>query len=110
MEILEVKQGDLVILEIAGRLDASTSPDLERWFLSLLDRGEQNVLIDFERLRYISSAGLRVLLMAAKRMAAAGGRLTLCALGSNIQEVFEIAGFTSIFQIHPTRLDAVGRT
>jgi anti-anti-sigma factor len=110
MEILEVKQGALVILEIWGRLDASTSPDLERSFLSLLDRGERNVLIDFERLQYISSAGLRVLLLAAKRTAEAGGRLSLCAMGNDIREVFEIAGFTSIFQIHPTRLDAVGRT
>lgn len=108
MEIKEIKKDAIMILEVDGRLDASTSPALEQKFLSLLEQGYNDLVIDFSQLQYISSAGLRVLLLAAKRTSASGGRLALCALKDNIREVFEISGFTAIFQIHPTQEKAVG--
>jgi len=108
MEIKETRKDAIAIMEVSGRLDAGTSPVLEQKFLSVLDRGDKDIVIDFSDLQYISSAGLRILLMAAKRTSANGGRLALCAMKDNIRNVFEISGFTAIFQIHVTQEEAIG--
>jgi len=108
MEITEFKQNAIVSLGISGRLDAGTASALEQKFLSLLDGKENNFIIDLDQLQYISSAGLRILLMAAKRTAAVGGHIALCSLKGSIKEVFEISGFTAIFQIYATREEALG--
>ncbi|MDD4617315.1 MAG: STAS domain-containing protein, partial [Alphaproteobacteria bacterium] len=92
MEIKEIRKESIMILEVVGRLDASTSPALEQKFLSLLEKGNNDLVVDFSQLQYISSAGLRILLLAAKRTSASGGRLALCALTDSIREVFEISG------------------
>ena len=68
MKIQDHKVGAVVVVEVEGRLDSVTSSELEKEILSLLQSGESNLLIDFAGLDYISSAGLRVLLMAAKRL------------------------------------------
>ena len=67
MKIQDHKVGAAVVVEVAGRLDSVTSSELEKEILSQLQSGENNLLIDFAGLDYISSAGLRVLLMAAKK-------------------------------------------
>ena len=63
---------------------------------------EKNIVIDCSELHYISSSGLRVFLMALKKISAAGGRFRLCSLQDNIREIFEIAGFNTIFSIFGT--------
>jgi len=79
----------------------------EEQVLRLLDSGEQRLVIDMSELEYISSAGLRVFLITAKRLAKTSGKLALSALTEQVREVFDIAGFSSIFQIYPSRKDAL---
>jgi anti-anti-sigma factor len=79
---------------------------LEQRILALIDAGEKRLVIDCAQLQYISSAGLRVLLIAAKRLSDSG-KLALAALNNQIRDVFDIAGFSSIFQIYRTQDDAV---
>lgn len=106
MKIQESKNGSVVILELNGRLDASTSGMLEKKLMDCLNGGEKFFILDFNRLDYISSAGLRVLLMAAKKTIGIGGKLVLSCLKEHVNEVFNIAGFTTIFPICSTREDA----
>jgi anti-anti-sigma factor len=97
------------ILSPKGRLDSATAPAFEQEFLRASATGLSRLLIDFSELTYISSAGLRVVLKAAKRMQSEGGRVALCALGPQVAEVFDISGFSSlsIFSIHPARAAAL---
>jgi anti-anti-sigma factor len=107
MEIAESTHNGIVILSVTGRLDASQAPSLEERVLSVSRSATPRLVIDLARLTYISSAGLRVLLIAAKRVQGAGGRLALAALSREVQEVFDIAGFSTIFQIYPHRDAAI---
>ena len=102
MEIAETRHGDIVILGLTGRLDAGSAGALEQQMLGLIDAGTQRLVVDARDLDYISSAGLRVLLVAAKRLRAVNGTVALAALKDHIKEVFDIAGFSSVFPIHPT--------
>ncbi len=99
MEIIKSKNGEVAALSVSGRLDASTASELEKSLIDLFDAGEKFFLVDFAGLEYISSVGLRVLLMSAKKAKAAGGKVVLSGLQEHVSEVFEIAGFTAIFEI-----------
>jgi anti-anti-sigma factor len=107
MECLEERIEDIVILGVQGRLDSTTSPAVEERLLTLIEQGERRLVVDCAQLVYISSAGLRVFLIAAKRMKQAQGRLVLAALRPEVREVFDLTGFSTILQIHPTRTDAL---
>jgi len=107
VNIKEIKKEKAIVLMIEGRLDSSSSGMLEKKILSLLETGEKNFLVDFSGMDYISSAGLRVLLMAAKKTKPAGGKVVLSALTDNVKEVFDIAGFISVFPIFATQEEAI---
>ena len=109
MEIKAEKRGDVRVIGLRGRLDANTSPVLEKRILVFLDQGENRLVFDFSELIYISSLGLRVLIVVAKNLQKVNGRLGLAALNENIYEIFKIAGFTSVFSIYPTLEEAVER-
>ena len=106
MEIAEAKQNGVVVLSLNGRVDASNAGTLEQKILALIEAGESRLVIDCAQLQYMSSAGLRVLLVAAKRLSS-GGKFGVAALNSQIRDVFDIAGFSSIFQIYRTQDEAV---
>ncbi|MCF8239934.1 MAG: STAS domain-containing protein [Melioribacteraceae bacterium] len=107
MDIKEEKNEKYFVLSIVGRLDASTAGAFEEKLLSVIDSGEKKLLINFGELDYISSSGLRVLLVGAKKVKALEGKIALCDLKSHIMEVFEIAGFTPIFDIYSTYEEAI---
>lgn len=107
MIIKEDKKGLATVLTIEGRLDSITSGILEKKFLTVIGAGEKNIVVDFTGMDYISSAGLRVLLMAAKKTGKLGGKVVLAALCANVKEVFDIAGFTSIFTITDSQEEAI---
>ena len=103
MEIREERVKEGYAIELIGRLDATSAPQLEERLSKLLADGKTSFLMDLEELDYISSVGLRVLLALAKKAKSAEGQVILCCLQEHIQEVFEIAGFTVIFPIYSTR-------
>lgn len=100
MNVYEQRRGDTLILQPTGRLDRLTSEDLQNELLRRISDGDTVIVLDLKDLEYISSAGLRVLLLAGKELKARNGRLALCALKGNVREVFEISGFISLFPIH----------
>ena len=106
MDIAEAKTNGVVVLSLNGRVDASNAATLEQKILALIAAGEKRLVIDCAQLQYMSSAGLRVLLVAAKRLSN-DGKLGIAALSNSIRDVFDIAGFSSIFQIYRTQEEAV---
>lgn len=97
MEILKEKNDSTLILSLIGRLDTVTAPDFE----AELDASADDItelILDFEQLDYISSAGLRVLLAAQKRMNRQG-EMIVKNVNADIKEVFEITGFCDILTI-----------
>ncbi|MCD1260513.1 STAS domain-containing protein [Paenibacillus athensensis] len=110
MNINEQAQGDVVLLTIGGRLDGNSSSTLEARFLQLVEAGKSRFVFDLGELEYVSSAGLRSLLVAAKKTKTIQGKLALTRMTDNVKEVFDMSGFSAIFSIYPTAdeaLDAV---
>jgi len=103
MKIAEEKSGDVLVVELRGRLDAATSRDVETFLLQKIDAGDRLLVLDLAGLEYISSIGLRVFMMAAKRVRVVDGKVVVCALQPAIQEVFTIAGFSALFTAFETR-------
>lgn len=102
------KLNDVTQVSLTGEIDSSTAPQLESHLNGILKAAEIMVLVDFSRLDFISSAGLRVFLSYAKRIRKAGGKIALAGMSQPVQKVFESVGFTSIFQIYETSSDALG--
>ena len=102
MEVIQRKLGEACVVQVRGRLDSGTANDLAQRLQRLIDGGERRLIVDGGALDYISSSGLRVLLMAAKQLKPLNGTVALASLKPHILEVFQIAGFTSIFAVYPT--------
>ena len=96
-----------VIVCPVGRVDGSNVGVLESVIKEQLDAGEQTLVFDFGGLNYISSAGLRVLLVTARQAQAEGGRALFCGLAEHIAHVFEISGFTNVLTICQSRSEAL---
>jgi anti-anti-sigma factor len=99
MEINEKKAADVIVLSINGRLDTTNYGILEQKLMSYYDSGNTMIIMDCGKLDYISSSGLRVFLMALKKASLLKGSFLLADLQDTIREIFEIAGFTTIFEI-----------
>lgn len=97
MTIEKALNGNSLTLNLAGRLDTTTAPELDVVVDSSL-RGVQELVLDLEALEYISSAGLRVVLKAQKKMNAQGS-MKLIHVNDTIMEVFDITGFADILTI-----------
>ena len=97
MEIVKKREGDTLTLALSGRLDTLTAPQLEAVVKNELD-GAKDLVLDLKDLIYVSSAGLRVFLMAHKTMAKVGS-MALCNVCDDIKEVLTITGFADIFTI-----------
>jgi anti-anti-sigma factor len=112
MKVETRKENDVAVAAVVGRMDALTTSDVERTLMSLLDEGEVKLLIDLDRLDYISSAGLRTLLSTAKRMKERSGIMAFANLKGHAKEVFEISGFYSLFTVYDSvesALEQLGR-
>lgn len=99
MEMFVKDENEVVSLKITGRLDAESSILAEKQVRDILDEGKTRILFDFSELEYISSAGLRVILMAIKDLRTRDGKVALCSLNEYVQEVFDVSNFASIIPI-----------
>ena len=102
MSIQIETQGDILILRPMGRLDSANSPELENILKEHLDKGTQRLIFDFSSLDYISSAGLRVVLLGGKRIRSVSGKMALVGLRDATHDVFEMSGFLNLFPVVET--------
>ena len=107
MELNEQKTSQCVILGITGRHDTTNYNVLEKKLLELIDDHNEKILVECSKMDYVSSSGLRILLMALKKITMVKGKFVLCGLQENIREIFEISGFTNIFEIYGTQEEAL---
>jgi anti-anti-sigma factor len=102
MDINHVKQGEITIVTISGRLDADAAPVADKTIRKILQGDCLKMLFDFSTLNYLSSGGLRIILQAAKELKRKQGQIVLCCLSEYVSEVFEISGFKSLIPITDT--------
>jgi anti-sigma B factor antagonist len=107
MEVTVKEVNEVSVLSFEGNLDTNTAPQAQEQIDQLIDGGSSKILINFNELNYISSAGLRVLLATAKKLKATSGDLKICGLNQTVQEVFDISGFSSILSVVATEEDAL---
>jgi anti-anti-sigma factor len=106
MNIRETTFGAVLVLAISGRLDGVSAPALEAQISDLVSAGAKRIVFDCSGVDYVSSAGLRVFLVAAKQLQTASGRCGFAALSSQVREIFRLSGFLELFEIHNTVADA----
>ena len=106
MDIRETRSGAVVVLAISGKLDGFSAPTLEAQVTRLLSEGVKRIVFDCSGSAYVSSAGLRVFLSAAKQLQAVGGRCSFAALSVEVLEIFRLCGFPELMEIHETVADA----
>ena len=99
MKITQKEENGIVSIAIKGRLDADSSMEAERVVKEALGGEANRLLFNLGGLEYLSSAGLRVLLSAAKEMRRREGKIVLCALNEFVKEIFEVSGFQSLIPI-----------
>ena len=107
MKIEEQTKDSLVIVALSGRVDGFSAPELEERLMEITGRGDVRVLLDCEKMDYISSAGLRALLIGARKCSQGEGNLSLCALQPECESVMKISGFLSMFDIYEGRDAAI---
>ena len=103
VDVITERQADVLSADVSGRIDGSNALKFEEVIRTAISESDRVVIMDFGKLIYISSAGLRVVLLTAKSLKNRDARLVLCSLPGPIREVFEISGFDKIVAIHPTR-------
>jgi anti-sigma B factor antagonist len=107
MNTKKEKIGNFSVLKIKGRVDTIHSTALENEVNKLFDSGEKNVIFNCGQMDYISSSGLRVFLVAQKKVISMKGKLHLCNMQPAIQEIFRISGFSNLFRIFDTQEEAL---
>ncbi|MCP4181609.1 MAG: STAS domain-containing protein [bacterium] len=107
MEITQESKNGIHCLKIEGRLDAASAADAEKTISEVITSGADKIVINLEELRYISSAGLRTLLVAAKEIKSKNGKIVICSMIESVKKIFDISGFTSIFDIEDTEAKAL---
>ncbi len=95
--------GDVEVVLIEGHLDASMANTVNEKLNDVLEGDCSKLIVDLEGLEYISSAGLRVLLYAAKKMQEKEGKTALCSIRKNVQRVLDISGLNTIFLTYEDR-------
>lgn len=106
VEINTRNVNNVTVVDISGSLDTLTSGPASKE-LTRIAQASSNVLVNFENLEFISSAGLRILLTTAKQLQGLGGALKLCGAKGVVKEVMEIAGFGELLDLHDSENDAL---
>jgi anti-anti-sigma factor len=99
MKINHMKEGEIEIITVNGKLDVATAPVADKIIKEILEGDCLRMLFDFSSLDYLGSDGLRVILGAIKELKRKGGQVILCSLPNFVKEIFEVSGFNSVVPI-----------
>jgi stage II sporulation protein AA (anti-sigma F factor antagonist) len=100
-------ESNAIVVTISGRLDAVTAPEYEKRIREMIDGGNSYFVVDFEQLDYISSAGLRALLLMAKLLKEKDGKVCFANVKGNVRSVFDMSGFTGLFKMENSVAEAL---
>ena len=107
MEINAERDSGAVIARANGRIDSSNSREFHSALEAVVTDDDSAVVLNFENVAYISSAGMRVILITAKSLQSSGTKFALCSMDESIREVFKISGFDKIIPIHGSQSEAL---
>ena len=106
MNVNTERQDDILIVLVDGRVDSSNALDLERELKSVIDANDQAVILDLEHLSYISSAGLRTIVLTGKSLWARKASFVMCSPSAAIRKVFDLSGINQIIPLCASRDEA----
>jgi anti-sigma B factor antagonist len=110
LELKQTRMADVVIVAVSGRVDHANADQFrtQLWpSLASCAAGGDRLVLDLAGLEYISSAGLRALMLASREVKSRGGTLVVCGLQSIVREIFEISRFNVVFNVLPDRTAAL---
>ena len=107
MNISTERQGGALIAVAEGRVDGANALEFHEALEAAISPDDTGMVLDFEGISYISSAGLRVVLLVAKTLQKQSAKMAVCSLSESIREIFEISGFDKIIPVHGSRADAL---
>ncbi len=110
MEIKTEQENGTLVVQVEGRIDGATAPEFESTVKNAIVEEDRAVIVNFEGVSYISSAGLRAVLLVAKQLSQNNTKFALFSLGDLTREVFEISGFDRIIQLHGSKEEALAAT
>lgn len=105
--VKQERKGSVLVLRISGRLDALSSEETERIVSKLIANGEHRVLFDFTGVDYLSSAGMRMLLAAYKKLKVVSGQMAVCSVGDGVMDILKMSGFDEILNVYSQEEDAL---
>lgn len=105
LNVTNVEKG--ILVSVTGRMDAVSSPEFEKELGKLIDENNVNFVVNLKELNYISSSGLRTVLITAKKLKGKNGRILLASLQTVVKEIFEISGFSAIIPIYESVEEAI---
>ena len=108
MNVESQRQNEKLVLVTEGRVDGTNATDFQDAMKGAIQDSDRAVVLDLANLTYISSAGLRVVLLIAKDLQRQGAKFAACSLSDSVKEVFVISGFDKIIPIHDTQEAAIG--
>jgi anti-sigma B factor antagonist len=103
------QMNNITTISIGGFLDAHTAPKLEEAFVEQINSARYKIVVDFEQLKYISSAGLGVFMAFIETMRNNGGDIKLAAMQPNVFNIFDLLGFPFLYEIFPSAAEAVAK-
>ena len=105
---LSIERNDGIMIAMAeGRVDGANAQEFQGALTDAIEPSDRAVVLDLGEITYISSAGLRVILLTARALRRQDAELAVCSLSASIREVFEISGFDKIIQVRDSRPDAI---
>lgn len=107
MDITVADEAAGTVVAIVGSLDTVTAPDAQAVLDQAIANGATTLVVDCQDLTYVSSAGLRILLVAAKKVQSKGGQVRMCNFSLMVRDVFDISGFTAILPVFPYRAEVL---
>ncbi|MHC4104681.1 MAG: STAS domain-containing protein [Planctomycetota bacterium] len=107
MKITTRDSNDITVVMFEGELDTLAAPDAKSELNKMRARGAKKIILDLEKLDFITSSGLRVLLATAQELNDVSGELRVCNLNETVQEVFDISGFSTLLMVFENEAKAM---
>ena len=107
MDVTTERQDGVLSAHVGGRIDGTNASEFEEAIRTAIEESDRAVIMDFEKLVYISSVGLRAILLTAKSLDNRNAKFALCSLSDQIGEVFETSGFDKVIAIHSSKAEAL---
>ncbi|MGA8321771.1 MAG: STAS domain-containing protein [Xanthobacteraceae bacterium] len=109
MDISQEHTGDVTIVEVKGRIDSNSAKTFGDRLNNLIKTGRARIIVDLKDIVYVSSAGFRALLLAARNAEEKNGTIALCNVSSEVRRLFDLARFTDLFPIYSSREEGVAK-